>query len=556
MSAQLVPLPKQYIAATCPAREVFFAGAAGPGKSFLFIHLLKRRALKVANTRHVFFRRVSKDLDAHIEEAKLIITPDIARSRSDKTQTVFTLQNGSTIVFTHLANEEHKVNHRGAAYATIVFDEASTFTASQIGYVSSRLRTTRPEVHTELGGPKLYLASNPTGVSHYYMLTNYIEPDPSYVHDFLMYYPIDEVTEIWHELCEQYRVSHMDHEAIQAACTDWVKIIREQNITWRYYTEQEKRDKHVPAPFDVWTANPNEIMLEHGITETHPRCFIPAYLADNPYLGPDYVIQLAQAHDPATAKAFLEGDWSVFEGQFFKEFRPSIVTEDGEVKPWHVIDPIQPEPWWPKMCAMDWGYSQRAKLVIGWYAFNPEREEWIKWQELAVNEMADSEVIRLYHSMTGPHYIDLLSADKAMWKNRSPETGKSTGQFYQDGGVPAQPADNDRITGWRLLREMLGINPKTGEPKLRICSNCQYTIRTLPGLVHSERNPEDLDTEGEDHAADEMRYWAVRAHNRGISTIRPESVPIGVGSYDPLAPQGEAKPLPAFLIGDEPDPWS
>jgi hypothetical protein len=31
-------------------------------------------------------------------------------------------------------------------------------------------------------------------------------------------------------------------------------------------------------------------------------------------------------------------------------------------------------------------------------------------------------------------------------------------------------------------------------------------IRTLPTLVHDENNPEDLDTDGDDHAADTLRY--------------------------------------------------
>lgn len=35
---------------------------------------------------------------------------------------------------------------------------------------------------------------------------------------------------------------------------------------------------------------------------------------------------------------------------------------------------------------------------------------------------------------------------------------------------------------------------------------CDDTIRTLPVLQHDEIDSEDLDTDGEDHAADETRY--------------------------------------------------
>ena len=35
---------------------------------------------------------------------------------------------------------------------------------------------------------------------------------------------------------------------------------------------------------------------------------------------------------------------------------------------------------------------------------------------------------------------------------------------------------------------------------------CEDSIRTIPTLQHDEGDPEDLDTEAEDHAADETRY--------------------------------------------------
>jgi hypothetical protein len=36
--------------------------------------------------------------------------------------------------------------------------------------------------------------------------------------------------------------------------------------------------------------------------------------------------------------------------------------------------------------------------------------------------------------------------------------------------------------------------------------SCTDTIRTLPDLVHSRTDPEDVDTDGEDHLADALRY--------------------------------------------------
>ena len=65
-------------------------------------------------------------------------------------------------------------------------------------------------------------------------------------------------------------------------------------------------------------------------------------------------------------------------------------------------------------------------------------------------------------------------------------------------------ADNKRKTGAEQLRQRLvGID---GRPLLYFFDCCEDTIRTLPTLQHDDKDPEDVDTEAEDHAYDETRY--------------------------------------------------
>jgi hypothetical protein len=45
-----------------------------------------------------------------------------------------------------------------------------------------------------------------------------------------------------------------------------------------------------------------------------------------------------------------------------------------------------------------------------------------------------------------------------------------------------------------------------GLPKIYFLECCEDTIRTLPTLPHDEHDPEDVDTDAEDHAGDETRY--------------------------------------------------
>jgi hypothetical protein len=75
------------------------------------------------------------------------------------------------------------------------------------------------------------------------------------------------------------------------------------------------------------------------------------------------------------------------------------------------------------------------------------------------------------------------------------------------GGVNVMRANNDRINGWNNIREYLDWNDEDKrKPKLKVFSNCANLIRTFPMMVHDDKRPEDLDTTGEDHALDSLRY--------------------------------------------------
>ena len=56
------------------------------------------------------------------------------------------------------------------------------------------------------------------------------------------------------------------------------------------------------------------------------------------------------------------------------------------------------------------------------------------------------------------------------------------------------------------MHQMLKHNEET-QPRLRYFKTCTEAIRTLPSLIHDDNKPEDLDTDGEDHAADTDRYF-------------------------------------------------
>jgi hypothetical protein len=82
--------------------------------------------------------------------------------------------------------------------------------------------------------------------------------------------------------------------------------------------------------------------------------------------------------------------------------------------------------------------------------------------------------------------------------------GPSIAETMGAAGCQWRRGDNKRVPGWAEMRRRL--NGELGRPLLYFLSNCDDSIRTIPTLQVDADHPEDLDTEGEDHAADETRY--------------------------------------------------
>ena len=57
-----------------------------------------------------------------------------------------------------------------------------------------------------------------------------------------------------------------------------------------------------------------------------------------------------------------------------------------------------------------------------------------------------------------------------------------------------------------------------------VFSNCKGFIRTIPGLMYDEHKPEDLDTDGEDHIADEWRYMCMSRPIKPVLIEKPQTV--------------------------------
>ena len=106
---------------------------------------------------------------------------------------------------------------------------------------------------------------------------------------------------------------------------------------------------------------------------------------------------------------------------------------------------------------------------------------------------------------------------------------------------PFHAADNSRVPkrgsmgGWDQLRSRLV--GQDGKPMIYCFSTCVAIIRTLPALQHDPAQPEDVNTESEDHAPDEARYACMSRPFVRVPVARTGSVPdMGYAAYRSPAP--------------------
>ena len=96
-------------------------------------------------------------------------------------------------------------------------------------------------------------------------------------------------------------------------------------------------------------------------------------------------------------------------------------------------------------------------------------------------------------------------ADPAIW---DASCGESIAETAEKHRVYFSPGDHKRIPGWMQCHERLRFDPE-GLPMLYVYDNCAAFLRTVPRLLYDPRQPEDLDSSMEDHAADEWRYMCM-----------------------------------------------
>ena len=278
--------------------------------------------------------------------------------------------------------------------------------------------------------------------------------------------------------------------------------------------------------------------------------FIQSLVTDNKALmreQPDYLDQL-KSLPPKLREAWLYGNWDIFEGQFFEDFRtvPDMLAAEAagctlskdellQQRRWvHVIDPIdlshgEPSRW--KICrSYDFGYGKPFSCawwavdyegviyrVLELYGCTETPNEGVKWTpDKQFEEIAKVE--REHPWLKGKH-IDGV-ADPAIWDASRGESIAETAARY---GVYFTPGDNKRIPGWMQCHYRLQFD-ENGYARMYVFRNCKAFIRTVPLMMFDDHKVEDLDTDLEDHVCDEWRYMCMSRPVKPIRTIEKRRI--------------------------------
>jgi phage terminase large subunit len=385
-----------------------------------------------------------------------------ARWRGDEHEWNFS--NGSTLQFGHLSDSKAIHKYLGAQVDRLAIDQCEEIHYDEFNRLRGSVRSTaaRHAMTGQLLKPVMRLTANPGGVGQNWIKSLFIDaapPDTRYWVDTRGDDPVISLAEIPHS--QSYR-------------------------------------------------------------------FIPATVHDNKELlaiDPGYIDRL-YATGGALARAWVDGDWSGFAGQFYSEWRFGK----------HVIQPFRIPNDWPKWHATDYGISKPSCTLWLARASNAGRTPdgrvitpgtiVVYRERYEVKRTVDQQALKIRLWSGDETYRNQL-LDPACWGLES--NGLSIAEQFATNGVSMSKAFNSRVPGWARLRQLLtwctdpqfrpceecadstaslldGCPHNVYSPGLLIMSHCTNLIRTLPNLMRDDKDPEDCNSSGEDHAPDALRY--------------------------------------------------
>jgi hypothetical protein len=265
--------------------------------------------------------------------------------------------------------------------------------------------------------------------------------------------------------------------------------------------------------------------------------YMPARLDDNPYLDPEYETSLAVL-GKVRYEQLRHGDWDVFSGQFFAEWVPSAHVRELAIGPG--ID------WF---ASLDWGFN--APGCVLWWACLPDGHYHVAREHKFSGKSAETVAgeIKAITAELRIKSLRYLVADPAIWQKTGHGRGESVAETLLRRGLPMRKGDNDRLNGWLRCHELLAVAPD-GTPWLTVAGDphCRYLRRSLPAQMSDKHDADDINTNGDDHAVDALRYGAM---SRPAPTSAPLPPPLPKGSAGAMLAELRAGLGKPAVLGSE-----
>lgn len=428
--------PQQVLLAS-PISEVCYGGARGGGKTDGMLgHFARHEKLYGALAQGIFFRKEYKMLDRVKFRGKQIFGPMGAKFIESKDAYEFRFPSGATLKLRHLKKHDDAENYQGHEYNWLCFEELTQWATPAL---IDKMRAVNRDSN---GVPCFFLSTcNPGNAGHGWVKNRYIAPARS------GYQPI---------------------------------MVR----------------AFVPG---------SDVVVEKQ------ALFIPATVYDNTKLltsQPDYISNLYLSGPPWLVRAWLDGDWDVLAGGYLEGIWQSER---------HVVKPFSPPQHWPRWRALDWGFAK--PYAIGYFTQDPITEKIFMYRELygwggGENIGSREDAIEVKTKLWEIEKLEVAAecqflknpAGTDLWTRQGTSTSIEevfrkekfkgpTGQLvdYRVKWQQQRVGPGERIAYNALVVKTLKQN------QFAVTENCEHFLRTVPVIPSDDDNPEDVDTEAEDH---------------------------------------------------------
>lgn len=440
---------------SCPIPEVLYAGTRGPGKTDALIMDFAQHVGQGLNEdwRGILFRRTFPELKDVIAKANKWFPQIFPTAKYNKADHTWTFQDGEQLIFGFMEKEDDYWKYHGHAYPWIGWEELTNWPTDEL---FKRMFSTNRSSNKKVPR-KIRATCNPHGVGH-----------------------------------------------------NWVKLRYGLPVLPGTVRTAVKKTPGQPDRVAIHgTVHENKILL---------------------HSNPDYITILrASCSSPAEEAAWIDGSWDITSGGMFDDLWDRNI---------HILQGITPQ-MIPARWYMDRSYDhgQSKPFSVGWWAqSNGEPltlpsgrvvgqvrgdliriEEWYGWDgtpdkglRMTASEIAIG-IRERQREMGIDGRVRPGVADGSIFDQWEP--GKSIQGDMRKKGVKWLRADKGpgtRIQGWQQCRELLkNAKPIDGHrenPGLFVSDLCTQFLRTFPVLSRDKKDPEDVDTQIEDHIADEVRY--------------------------------------------------